>query len=66
MNTVFLSEHRVLAVLLRVGQWSLESATWMAMVPVAVLGGMSEEETAVSEAPWKGKEQRLWKLWKFF
>lgn len=39
--TVFLLEHRLLWLLIRVGQWSLESATLMAMVPVAVLVGMS-------------------------
>lgn len=50
-NTVFLSEHRLLWVLVRVGQWSLESATLMAIVPVAVLGGMSEKEICVSSAP---------------
>lgn len=34
--TVFLSAHRLLWVLVRVGQWSLESVTLMPMVPVAV------------------------------
>lgn len=40
-NTVFLSEHRLLCAVTREGQWSLESATWMAIVPVAVFAGMS-------------------------
>lgn len=33
--------------LIRVGQWSLESATLMAIVPVAVLAGMSEKGVTV-------------------
>lgn len=41
--TVFLSEHRLVWLLIRVGQWSFESVTLMAIVPVAVLAGMSEK-----------------------
>lgn len=39
--TVFLSEHRLVRAVVREGQWSLESATCMAIVPVAVFAGIS-------------------------
>lgn len=41
--TVFLSEHRLVWLLTRAGQWSLESLTLRAIVPVAVLAGMSKK-----------------------
>ena len=46
--TVFLSSHRLLRLVDRVGQWSLESVTWMAIVPVAVFDGMSEDDNMFS------------------
>lgn len=33
--------HIVSMLLVKMGQWSLKSSTWMAMVPVAVLSGVS-------------------------
>lgn len=39
--TVFLSEHRLVCAVAKEGQWSLESATVMAIVPVAVFAGIS-------------------------
>lgn len=45
--TVFLSEHRLVWVVVRVGQWSLESVTLMAIVPVAVFDGMSEKNSSL-------------------
>lgn len=45
--TVFLSEHRLVWVVVRVGQRSLESVTLMAIVPVAVFDGMSEENSSL-------------------
>lgn len=45
--TVFLSEHRLVWVVVRVGQRSLESVTLMAIVPVAVFDGMSEKNSSL-------------------
>ncbi len=43
-KTASLSVQSVLTLLVKVGQWSLKSSTWMAMVPVAVFEGKSIRE----------------------
>ncbi len=43
-KTASFSVQSVLTLLVKVGQWSLKSSTWMAMVPVAVFEGKSTSE----------------------
>lgn len=43
-KTASFSVQSVVTLLFKVGQWSLKSSTWMAMVPVAVFEGKSIRE----------------------